>query len=107
MPSHFVHNAWHNGAGPAFESLNPATNQSLGHYRAATIAEVDEAVRSARSSFEDWSLLPIEKRVAYLSAFADRLKRDKTDGQTLPLLISEETGKPFWEALTELDAMIN
>src|SRR6266542_2108527 len=107
MSSHFIHNTWHDGAGPTFQSLDPATNQVLGDYRAATPAEVDQAVRAARAAFEHWSLVRIEARIAHLNAFADHLKRDKADTQTLPLLISQETGKPFWESLTEIDAMIN
>jgi succinylglutamic semialdehyde dehydrogenase len=107
MPSHFIHNTWQDGAGPAFQSLDPATNQPLEGYRAATAAEVDQAVRAARAAFEPWSLLAVERRISYLNAFADRLKADKAGAQSLPLLISQETGKPFWESLTESDAMIN
>jgi succinylglutamic semialdehyde dehydrogenase len=107
MPSHLTNNTWLDGAGPAFQSLNPATNQPLGDYRAATPAEVDQAVRAARAAFEPWSILSVEARIAHLNAFADRLKADKAGAQSLPLLISQETGKPFWESLTEIDAMIN
>jgi succinylglutamic semialdehyde dehydrogenase len=109
MSSHFIHNAWHDGTGPAFWSENPATGERLATYRAATAAEVDQALRAARAAFESWSLLPVEQRIAHVTAFADLLKTEKSRGtpDSLPHLIAQETGKPLWESLTELDAMIN
>jgi succinylglutamic semialdehyde dehydrogenase len=109
MPSHLINDAWLDGSGPAFHSLDPATNEVLAEYRAATAAEVDQAVRAARAAFESWALLPVDARIAHLDAFAERLKQEKLSQSpgALPLLISRETGKPYWESLTELDAMIN
>ena len=109
MSSHFIQNTWHDGLGPAFSSENPATGERLAVYHAATPAEVDAALRAARSAFESWSLVPVEQRIAHVTAFADLLKAEKAKGtpDSLPHLISQETGKPLWESLTELDAMIN
>jgi succinylglutamic semialdehyde dehydrogenase len=109
MSSHFINNIWRDGAGPAFYSENPATDERLGEYRAATAAEVDDAVRAARGAFDTLSLLPIEKRIEHINAFGEILKREKsaTADNSLPILISKETGKPLWESLGELDAMIN
>jgi succinylglutamic semialdehyde dehydrogenase len=109
MPSHFIHNTWLDGKGPRFSSTDPATGENLGDYHAATPAEVDQAVHAARAAFESWSLLPTDARIAYLNDFAHRLKQEKTSTapDALPLLISRETGKPYWESLTEIDAMIN
>src|SRR5690349_6710144 len=107
--SHFINNQWQEGAGPAFTSTDPATDQPVAQFHAATPAEVDQAVQSARQAFQTWSLLPIEKRTEYLTTFADLLKKEKarTEDDALPTLISREMGKPHWESLTELDAMIN
>jgi succinylglutamic semialdehyde dehydrogenase len=109
MSSHFINNTWHDGVGPAFSSEDPATGERLDAYRAATPAEADDAVRAARAAFESWSLLPVEERIAHVNAFADLLKAEKARGtpDSLPHLISRETGKPLWESMTELDAMIN
>jgi succinylglutamic semialdehyde dehydrogenase len=109
MPSHFIDNTWHDGLGPAFSSEDPASGDRLDVYHAATPAEVDAAVRAARSAFESWSLLPVEQRSTPVTAFADLLKAEKSKGtpDSLPHLISREMGKPLWESLTELDAMIN
>jgi succinylglutamic semialdehyde dehydrogenase len=109
MPSHFIHNTWREGTGPRFESMDPATGQTLGDYHAATGEEVDQAVRAARGAFESWSLLSTDARISYLNAFAELLKKEKTSTapSALPRVISQEMGKPLWESLTELDAMIN
>jgi succinylglutamic semialdehyde dehydrogenase len=109
MPSHLINDSWLDGEGASFRSLDPATNQVLGEYRAATEAEVDQAVRAARAAFESWALLPTDARIVHLNAFGERLKQEKVSSapNALPRLISQETGKPFWESLTELDAMIN
>jgi succinylglutamic semialdehyde dehydrogenase len=109
MPSHLINDDWLDGSGTDFHSLDPATNEVLAEYRAATATEVDQAVRAARAAFESWALLPVDARIAHLDAFGARLKQEKVS-QTpgaLPSLISRETGKPDWESLTELDAMIN
>jgi succinylglutamic semialdehyde dehydrogenase len=109
MSSHLINNAWLDGVGPAFESFDPGAGKPLATYRAGTADEVDQAVRAARRAFEEWSLLSVEARIAYLNAFGELLKKEKSNvaANSLPLLISQEMGKPFWESLTELDAMIN
>jgi len=108
MASHFINNEWLEGTGAEFYSLNPATGVTLRAYRAAGTIEVDRAVVAARRAFESWSLLPVEKRIEHVTAFAELLKKEKagTDS-SLAQIISQETGKPLWESLTELDAMIN
>lgn len=109
MSSHFINNTWLDGAGAAFESFDPGAGRALATYHAATAAEVHQAVRAARGAFAEWSLLSVEARISYLNAFGELLKKEKSSAaaNALPLLISQEMGKPFWESLTEIDAMIN
>jgi succinylglutamic semialdehyde dehydrogenase len=61
------------------------------------------AVAASRAAQEDWARKPIEAREKILLAFADQLKAHR-DG--LATMISKEIGKPKWESLTEVDAMI-
>lgn len=65
--------------------------------------EVDRAVAAARAALDSWSDAPIARRVDYLEAFAEQLRQNKA---ALLEIISEETGKPRWESVTEVDAMI-
>lgn len=88
---------------PRFHSTNPATGTPVWSGPAATSAEIDAAVARARAAFPAWSARPIEERSALLLAYAARLTERKAD---LADLISREIGKPLWEALTEVQAMI-
>lgn len=90
------------GAGTAFRSENPATGETVWEGRAATPEEVGQAVRAARAAFEGWSARPLAERRARLEAFRDVLQRRKS---ALAERIARETGKPLWEALTEVAAM--
>lgn len=108
MASHFIYNEWLDGTGAEFSSDNPATGAALGTYHAASANEVDQAVSAARRAFAAWSSLPVEKRIEHVTAFAELLKKEKAGADSsLAQIISQETGKPLWESLTELDAMIN
>jgi succinylglutamic semialdehyde dehydrogenase len=109
MPSHLIHSSWRDGGGHAFWSENPASGQRLVEYRAATAAEVNDAVAASRDALPGWSRLAVERRIELVTAFAELLKRERasTADGSLPVLISRETGKPFWESLGELDAMAN
>jgi succinylglutamic semialdehyde dehydrogenase len=87
-----------------FVSLNPATDEILWQGSPAGRAEIDKAVAAARKAYPVWSMLSVDERAKFLNEFARRLTEQKNDFATT---ISQETGKPLWEALTEIDAMIN
>lgn len=101
--SHFITNCWTEGTGPRFSSSDPATGWETWQGRSATEGEVAEAVAAAASAFEKWSERSLDERLDFLEAFRDRLTADK---ELLGQAISSETGKPRWEALTEVDSMI-
>lgn len=84
-------------------STNPMTDEVLWEGKAATDADIDEAVAKAREAFPEWAALPLEKREEYLYVFQDTLKSNKS---RFAEAISKETGKPLWESLTECTAMI-
>jgi succinylglutamic semialdehyde dehydrogenase len=102
--SHWINGHWIPGEGPEFVSTNPATGDVHWRGAEATGDEVDLAVKAARESFQSWSLVPLEKRIARLKALEERFRADKA---TLAEAIAAETGKPLWEAMTEVDAMVN
>ena len=67
-------------------------------------AEVDRAVGAAREALQGWSGTTLEQRSAILTRYADVVRSSKPQ---IAQTISEETGKPLWESLSEVDAMIN
>ncbi len=86
-----------------FKSINPATGQTVWEGSAAEAREIDHAVKAARAAFAGWSNTAIERRIAFLNAFAGQLKLHRAK---LAEGISREIGKPGWEAGGEVDAMI-
>ncbi len=94
---------WLQAHGDSFESTNPADNELIWSGRAATTSDVDAAYAAARQAFATWQHLPLEQRELYCRKFADYIR---ANGDTLQLLISQETGKPLWESKTEVATVI-
>jgi len=94
---------WLEGGGPPFASRNPVTQAAAWQGAAASAANVDAAVAAARAAFPAWSGLEIEARIAVLHEFARLLGEHKA---ALAHTIGFETGKPLWEAATEVATMI-
>ena len=103
MNQNFVGGKWTDGSGTMFSSVNPVTQRTVWEGRAAGPAEVDQAVASARVAFETWAARSLDQRLAIARAFATRLGEQQS---ALAELIGRETGKPLWEALTEVATMI-
>ena len=72
--------------------VNPATEQALAAVPAGTAADVDAAVAAACAAFAGWSVTPVGKRAALLTATADALEA-RTD--EVAALISAEMGTPL------------
>ena len=99
----FLSGHWISGAGDPFHSTNPATGELVWKGRAATESDIQSAVGAARAAQESWGDLAAEDRAAILMQFTDALRQQKAE---LAEAISLETGKPFWEAQSEVDAMV-
>lgn len=78
-------------------SLNPATLEELVRLPIAGAEEVSASVSRARAAQPAWASLSIKERARYMLT-ARRALCDKQD--QLVKLISEETGKPEFEALS-------
>lgn len=103
MSQLFIRGAWLAGAGAPFASRNPVSGATVWSGGSASPAEVDAAVRAARAAFEDWADCSVDDRVAVIRRFADQLKAHQ---ESLARIIGNETGKPLWEARTEVATMI-
>lgn len=103
MSTHYINGWWLEGSGELFTSLNPMTQAPIWQGRAATIQDVQGAVSAARQAFLGWALLSNAERIGYLQQFA-RVLGD--NAEVMAFAIGEETGKPLWEARTEVASMI-
>jgi succinylglutamic semialdehyde dehydrogenase len=83
-------------------SLDPCTNAVVWRGAAADAARIEAAVASARAAFGDWAEAPAEARRQVALDFAQGVRDDR---EAIARLISLETGKPFWETLTEADSV--
>ncbi len=102
MSELFIDGQWCAAGGPAFVSRNPGTGAVVWEGKSASALDVDRAVASARRAFAEWSVLPFEARVEIVRRFAALLAERK---ESLAHAIGRETGKPLWEARTEVAAM--
>jgi len=99
----YIDGNWITGDGPELIKLSPATGRPTWHGHAASVEQIDSAVSAARKALAFWTRRPVSERITHLEAFANELHNCKDN---LALAISAETGKPNWEAKTEVDAMI-
>ncbi len=102
--THFINGQWLTGGAEALTKQNPVNGETLWQGRAATGAQVAAACEAARAAFPAWARKPFAARQAVVEAFATLLESHKT---ALAETIAKETGKPRWETLTEVQAMIN
>lgn len=103
LSSLFIGGAWVAGRGEAFVSRHPVTQEIVWQGASANTQDVDDAVRAARTAFAAWSRETLEARIAIVQKFAQLLKVHQA---ALADAIGRETGKPRWEATTEVTTMI-
>ncbi|HKI70516.1 MAG TPA: aldehyde dehydrogenase family protein, partial [Verrucomicrobiae bacterium] len=83
-------------SGKYFESLNPATEQTLTEIAAANVKDVDHAVKAARRAYDKvWSKMPGRERGKYLYRIA-RIIQEKS--RELAVLETMDGGKPIKES---------
>jgi len=75
----------------ALEVRNPATDEVCGHISQASAADVDRAVKAARSAFETWSQTSREERLAVFERIIAAYQARFAD---LAAAITEEMGAP-------------
>lgn len=81
-------------------STEPATGAVLWR---APAGDVDREVAAARASWAGWAAGPLDFRIETLRRFADVVRQK---AEAFADLIARETGKPLWEARTEVETVI-
>jgi len=100
----WINGDWVTGAGEKRTKTNPVGQETLWQGNDASPEQVEQACRAARAAFPAWARLPFTARQSIAEKFAGLLEANKTE---LTSIIARETGKPRWEAATEITAMIN
>jgi succinylglutamic semialdehyde dehydrogenase len=81
-------------------SFEPATGAEL--WRGA-VGDVDAEVAAARSGWAGWAARPLTYRIETMRRFVNVVRARYDDFADL---IARETGKPLWEARTEVDTVM-
>ena len=98
----WINGRWVTGGGSAWETRNPVTAEPVWRGAEADVGQVGEAVAAARAAFPGWARAPLHVRSEIAEAFAALLEANRAE---LAEIIARETGKPRWEAATEIAAM--
>ena len=103
QPALFIQGQWRSGQGAQLNKTNPADNTMLWSALSANAEDVDMACLAARTAFPAWARKTVAERAEVITRFAELLTEHKA---RLAEVISQETSKPRWETLTEIQAMI-
>ena len=82
-------------------SIEPATGAELWR---GPVGNVDDVVARARRAWPAWAAQPLATRMELVRRFANEVRKDS---DMLAELIARETGKPLWEARTEVESVVN
>ncbi|HEY4337989.1 MAG TPA: CoA-acylating methylmalonate-semialdehyde dehydrogenase [Puia sp.] len=83
--------------------ISPLDGALLAEMPCSSAADLDAAVRSARTAFPRWSRTPIKERVQVFFRYKYLLEKNL---QELAALVSEENGKTMGEAIAEIEKCI-
>src|SRR5690348_7183944 len=82
-------------------STNPATGEQVW---SGEVGDAAAEVAAARAAWPEWAAHSHAYRIEAVRRFANVVRRREAE---FAELISKETGKPFWEAKTEVAAVVN
>ena len=83
-----------------FISTEPATGQAFWQ---GDVSDIGLCVQNARRAFPEWASQPLANRIEIVRRFANEVRAAADEFANL---IARETGKPLWEARTEVDSVI-
>ena len=84
-----------------FASFEPATGSEIWRGK---VGDVEDVVARARRAWPVWASQPVSTRIELLRRFANEVRKE---AEKLATMIARETGKPLWEARSEVDGVID
>ena len=81
-------------------SFEPATGVELWRGRSS---DVEDVIGRARRAWPGWAALPLANRIELVRRFANEVRKE---ADKFAELIARETGKPLWEARSEVESVI-
>ncbi|MGB7655533.1 MAG: succinylglutamate-semialdehyde dehydrogenase [Novosphingobium sp.] len=85
---------------PEIVSYEPATGAEVWRGK---LGNVDDVVDRARRAWPAWAAQPLANRIELVRRFANEVRKQSEE---LATMIARETGKPMWEARTEVESVV-
>lgn len=85
-------------------STNPATNEKLWSGTVADATSINRAVEASIDAQKRWEDTPLETRKQIIRSFSEQVV---AYGEEAARIIAEDSGKPLWEARTEVKSLRN
>ncbi|PMG39284.1 CoA-acylating methylmalonate-semialdehyde dehydrogenase [Shewanella sp. 10N.286.52.B9] len=93
---HYIAGEFTEGTGSQnIDVTNPANNSVIANINAATVAEVNQAIDSAKQAFTTWKEVPVSERARVMLRYQHLLKEHHDEIATI---LAQETGKTFEDA---------
>src|SRR5687767_12322700 len=96
----YIGGTWRAASAPPIDVYDPRNEKVLASVPTATAGEVHDALSAASHAQRDWARRPAAERGKLVRTAADLIRRHR---EYLAELISLEVGKPFEQALGEVD----
>ena len=85
---------------PEIVSYEPATGAEVWRGK---LGNVEDVVDRARRAWPAWAAQPLANRIELARRFANEVRKQSEE---LATMIARETGKPMWEARTEVESVV-
>ncbi|NOR74308.1 MAG: aldehyde dehydrogenase family protein [Draconibacterium sp.] len=95
---------WKETKGKYIESFSPSDGELIAGIQQANAEDFDEVVKTAKSAFAKWRMIPAPKRGEIVRQIGLELRKYK---EPLGKLVSHEMGKIYQEGLGEVQEMID
>ncbi len=104
----YINGKWVDGtSGHILYAVNPATGQAIGAVEENSLADTEEAIRAAKTSFyvtREWRDMDVQKRSDILLKIADMIEEELEE---IARLESMDNGKPLREAEADVDDAVH
>ncbi len=95
---------WKETKGKFIDSFSPSDGEIIAGIQQANAEDFDEVIKTAKSAFEKWRMIPAPKRGEVVRQIGLELRKYK---EPLGKLVSYEMGKIYQEGLGEVQEMID
>ena len=105
LKNNYIGGEWVRGGGPSYGSINPANNEVLGCFAAASVEDVDAAVKAARKALSGpWGKsITNRERGRMMMHLARDIEARRSKLATLETL---DNGKLYTESLADVDSLV-